>query len=128
MYDAGKIIIGLIIFVVLFTSPIWINLAGGASSAEPELEKAKGTDCVLPASEMKARHMDLLNQWRDDVVRRGERIHVAPNGRKYNMSLSKTCLDCHASKANFCDRCHSYLAVDPYCWSCHIFTEPKEVR
>jgi hypothetical protein len=40
------------------------------------------------------------------------------------MSLTRTCLDCHSNKAEFCDRCHTYMAVDPYCWDCHV--EPKE--
>ena len=30
---------------------------------------------------------------------------------------------CHANKAEFCDRCHNYAAVKPYCWDCHIDTK-----
>jgi hypothetical protein len=41
------------------------------------------------------------------------------------MSLSNTCLDCHSNKAEFCDRCHNYASVSPYCWDCHI-DNPKE--
>ena len=26
-------------------------------------------------------------------------------------------------KADFCDKCHTYASVKPYCWDCH--TEPK---
>jgi len=73
---------------------------------------------------MKANHMDLLNQWRDDVVRKGVRIYKAGNGRKFEMSLSNTCMNCHSNKSEFCDECHGYGGVDPYCWDCHI--EPEE--
>ena len=74
---------------------------------------------------MKAEHMQLLDVWRDSVVREGQRIYVNPEGKEFNMSLSNTCLDCHSNKAEFCDRCHHYASVRPYCWSCHI-ENPKE--
>ncbi|MGD8893899.1 MAG: menaquinol oxidoreductase, partial [Desulfobacterales bacterium] len=37
-----------------------------------------------------------------------------------------TCLDCHEEKAEFCDKCHNYASVSPYCWECHI--DPKETK
>jgi hypothetical protein len=64
--------------------------------------------------------MDLLMTWRDDVVRRNVRTWTAPNGKAYTASLSGTCLRCHANKAEFCDRCHTYAGVTPYCWDCHV--------
>ncbi len=70
-------------------------------------------------------HMDLLNEWRDTVVRKGERRYVSASGRAFDMSLTRTCMSCHTSKKEFCDSCHNYLAVVPYCWDCHV--EPKEV-
>jgi len=70
--------------------------------------------------------MDLLNQWRDDVVRRADRIHVGRDGKEYDKSLSRTCMSCHSNKTEFCDRCHNYAAVAPYCWECHV--EPREVQ
>jgi hypothetical protein len=33
-------------------------------------------------------------------------------------------MDCHSNKSKFCDQCHNYVDVDPFCWDCHI--EPKE--
>jgi len=73
---------------------------------------------------MRASHMDLLNQWRDDVVRVGNRDYKSTlTGKTFDMSLSRTCMDCHSNKADFCDRCHDFLSVDPYCWDCHV--EPK---
>ena len=79
--------------------------------------------CVLPVKEMRDRHHALLNDWKESVVRDGDSIYVANDGREYNMSLTGTCLDCHSNKAEFCDQCHSYVAVQPTCWNCHKLSE-----
>lgn len=127
MFDAGKVIVGLIIFLVLITFPTWYNVATGKATYVPELEKAvKGERCVADTAYMRANHMDLLNQWRDAVVRRGQRVYTAPDSARYNMSLTATCLDCHAEKSKFCDRCHDYMGVDPYCFDCHI--NPEDLK
>jgi hypothetical protein len=126
MYDSGKIIVGILIFIVLFTFPVWYNVAIGNPSAKPEIKLPEGkgkTECVKSANYMRTLHMDLLNEWRDEVVRNDVRYFTASNGKKYEMSLSNTCIDCHSDKAEFCDQCHNYLAVTPYCWDCHI--EPQ---
>ena len=78
------------------------------------------------ADYMRTLHMDLLNEWRDEVVREGARYYTASSGKKYEMSLSNTCIDCHSNKTEFCDQCHNYLAVTPYCWECHIEPELME--
>jgi hypothetical protein len=31
-----------------------------------------------------------------------------------------TCMQCHTSKKKFCDTCHAYASVTPYCWDCHL--------
>ena len=127
MYDAGKVIIGLIVFLALITFPTWYNVATGKADYVPELAKAtKGETCVADVEYMKASHMDMLNQWRDVVVREGKRVYTAPDGRKFNMSLTRTCLDCHTDYEGFCQKCHLYMGVDPYCWDCHII--PKELK
>ena len=124
MYDGGKIITGVVIFLVLVTFPFWGNL-GSAAYQRPELEKpAEAKKCVEDVNFMRGNHMQMLNQWRDFVVRDGKRVYIAKDGTEYNMSLSNTCLNCHADKTKFCDRCHNSLAVAPYCWDCHI-TDPK---
>jgi hypothetical protein len=69
---------------------------------------------------MRERHMALLIEWRDAVVRNNVRTYTAPDGRRYTISLTKTCLGCHTSKAEFCDRCHAFSGVSPYCWDCHV--------
>jgi len=130
MNDRGKIIFGLVVFIVIMTFPLWYNIANSKATYRPEPEiLTKGVpgkeQCVLPTLEMKEQHMNLLNRWRDTVVRDGKRVYASPDGRKMVMSLSHTCMDCHSNKADFCDRCHNYLAVSPYCWECHI--DPKEL-
>ncbi|MEJ2596461.1 MAG: sulfate reduction electron transfer complex DsrMKJOP subunit DsrJ [bacterium] len=123
MHNGVKIIIGLIIFILIITIPFTYNLiADNNTSGAPEREilPGAGDQCVRPVEYMKPFHMDLLNTWRDEVVREGERFTEGPNGKWIEKSLTNTCLDCHSNKENFCDRCHDYMAVDPYCWDCHI--------
>lgn len=127
MFDGWKVILGLIIFLAVVTFPLWYNASTGKATDVPEVEipvELAGQQCILDRESMRASHMDLLNEWRDDVVRRGDRIYEAPDGKKHVMSLQNTCMGCHQNKSAFCDRCHNYMAVTPYCWECHI--EPKE--
>lgn len=125
MTDAGKIVAGLVIFLIIVSSPMWYHLVSGSTPGAPKLEiPADLTNCVESVDYMRTFHMDLLNVWRDDVVREGDRIHVAPDGVEYDKSLSRTCMSCHSNKDEFCDRCHDYAGVKPYCWDCHV--EPRE--
>ena len=127
MHDGAKIAGGLVLFAAVMTSPFWYNALTAAPSAVPAVDPPPNgsKECVEARSYMRANHMDLLNEWREAVVREGERSYVSTtNGRAFEMSLSRTCLDCHVNKAEFCDRCHTFMAVAPDCWSCHV--EPKE--
>lgn len=128
MYDRKKVIAGLFIFLVMVTFPFWYNLGKAAPAPEVKLsEKAKAAkECVRPKEFMTGGHMQLLDVWRDTVVRNGKRIYVNESGKEYTMSLTNTCLDCHDQKTEFCDRCHNYASVRPYCWDCHI--DPKEKK
>lgn len=127
MYDGGKIIAGLIVFVGLVAFPFWYNV-GSASYTTPELKlpaKSKATACIEETKWMKAEHMQMLDTWRDQVVREGNRVYTSKmSGAHFEMSLQNTCMDCHDSKKDFCDKCHEAAAVAPYCWDCHI--APKE--
>ena len=125
MYDASKIVAGLAVFVVLATSPLWYNALSAASPEAPKLQQPTNgsTECVEATEYMRANHMDLLDQWRDTVVREDVRSYTSKAGKDYTMSLSDTCLDCHSNKEQFCDACHTYSAVDPYCWDCHVIPE-----
>jgi hypothetical protein len=130
MYDAGKILAGLAVFLIVLTFPFWYD---GFISAKPEVKpdpKIVTTEkqCVEPRAFMRDAHMTLLNQWRDDVVRREQRDFVSPDGRHFQKSLTGTCLKCHSNKAEFCDRCHTFMAVStPYCFECHVDPEDKKV-
>jgi len=121
MYDAGKIIPGLIIFLCLITFPGWYSLVKGEGIyvVEPEIV-TEGEQCVESAEYMRANHMYLLiDDWRETVVREGIRTYVSSDGKEYNMSLTETCMDCHSNRAEFCDKCHDYVGGKPNCWDCH---------
>ncbi len=126
MYDTGKIVGGLAVFVVLATSPLWYNALSAAPPDRPKLQLPTNgsTECVEATEYMRANHMDLLDTWRDTVVREDVRSYTSGlSGKSYTMSLSDTCLECHSNKAQFCDACHTYSAVTPYCWDCHVIPE-----
>ena len=127
MNSKALIVTGVVIFLLIVLFPFWYMRGKAAPAPEVELTpKAKAAQkCVRSTEYMQAEHMQLLDVWRDAVVREGKRIYVNPAGKEFNMSLSNTCLDCHSNKAEFCDRCHNYASVRPYCWSCHI-ENPKE--
>ena len=124
MYGKGRIIPSLLIFLGLMTFPIWYN--SGNARQVPNPEKPKNyRECVEETQYMRTTHMKLLNDWRDDILRSGgTRSGVTANGTEYVRSLQNGCMECHSSKKKFCDECHTYAAVKPYCWDCHI--EPKE--
>ena len=128
MNDKKKIITGLVVFMALFTLPFWWNHLKAAPAPELVLaeEAKKAGACILPKREMKGKHMEILDGWRNSVVRDGQRLYTAPDGKTYEMSLSNNCLECHTNKAEFCDRCHDYASVKPYCWDCHV--NPKEKK
>jgi cytochrome c len=75
---------------------------------------------------MRANHMKMLAAWRDEAVRNGNRLYAAKDGRTFEKSLTGTCIQCHANKEQFCDRCHNYVGAKPTCFSCHIV--PGEVK
>ena len=134
MYNGGKIIIGLIIFVGLVTFPFIFRGDKSAAKPDPKVDTAEilklpesERTCVESKDFMIREHMKLLNQWRDWVVRDGLTIYTSTaSGRQYTMSLQNTCMKCHSNKEHFCDECHNYAAVKPYCWDCHIAPKEKE--
>jgi hypothetical protein len=127
MYDKGKVLLGLAIFVVAALSIVGYNMSLGEKAAfrtDGNLgpEKPVGHEkCVKETAYMQTSHMVLLNQWRDEVIREGKReLVVTPAGEEVEKSLQNGCLSCHVSKVKFCDRCHEYANVAPYCWDCHL--------
>ncbi|MCF8055492.1 MAG: sulfate reduction electron transfer complex DsrMKJOP subunit DsrJ [Desulfocapsa sp.] len=125
MYNKGTIIPGLIFFVLFVTFPVWFQGLKAGDMPKPELPPGGEKQCVMPADYMRANHMQLLNEWRDNVLRDGNREILEINGKKYPKGLQMACMECHSRKEKFCDSCHTYAAVDPYCWDCHL--TPNEV-
>lgn len=120
MYNKGMVIAGLIIFVLLVTFPIWFNRLDAGPMPKPELPPGGEKECVAPAAVMRDTHMQLLNEWRDDVIRSSNREVIVIAGKEYGKSLQLACMKCHSNKEKFCDSCHDYAAVQPTCWDCHI--------
>ena len=115
------------ILAIAFTSLIAVSSAptfsgDGLRTAKPVIEIANPGKCVAPPDEMRRNHMEMLKHQRDRSLRQGIRGEPA--------SLN-ACIGCHASKKtgsvlggkeNFCESCHSYVAVKLDCWDCH---QPK---
>jgi hypothetical protein len=123
MYDGKYVIPGLIVFVALMTFPIWKNM--GNAGPVPKPEKPKGvTKCIDSTQFMRTSHMKVLDEWRNQVLRDGNRTPIEVEGVEYDRSLMNGCMKCHNEKKKFCDECHTYASVKPYCWDCHFV--PKE--
>lgn len=134
LYNGGKILIGLVVFLGFVAFPFYYNIGKVNAKVEPKIDTpvimqlAPGDKhCVQPKAFMRAEHMQLLNQWRDSAVREGNRIYTGMNGKQYYISLQNTCMNCHSNKKEFCDKCHNYMGVTPYCWNCHIAPKEKEL-
>jgi len=121
MRDRYVILAALVLFLGRVTSPFWYARASGMTAGGPDV-KLPATEqvCLMPTEYMRSSHMDLLMTWRDTVVREDRRTWTAPDGKTHTISLTGTCLRCHDNKAEFCDKCHDYAGVTPYCWDCHV--------
>jgi len=134
IYNKGPVFLGIAVFLALALFPFYNNFGKAVKPPEPktdtpeimEYEKLNGKkECVESKAFMRAEHMVLIYDWRDSVVRDMNRQYVSTaTGKRFNMSLQNGCMHCHSSKKKFCDECHNYLAVKPFCWDCHI--QPKE--
>ena len=76
-----NMIIGLVIFAVLVTVPFWSAILSPANGAAPEvsldtpaINQMADAKCVEDVEWMRAHHMDLLNDWKVEVVREGTRV------------------------------------------------------
>ncbi len=134
IYDKGPVFLGIVVFLALALFPFYNNFGKTNKKPDPktdtpeimEYEKLNGKkECVESKAFMRAEHMVVLNDWRDGVVRDAYRGYISTaNGKRFNMSIQNGCMKCHSSKKKFCDECHNYMAVKPFCWDCHI--QPKE--
>lgn len=125
MYDAGRVYLGLAIFIGIFAFGFYYSLGTAAPQPKPsidtpEINKMLKKQCVEDTEFMRTTHMKLLVEWRDEALRNGNRTYVNSRGEKIKISLQNTCMKCHSNKKDFCDRCHTYAMTAPYCWDCHI--------
>lgn len=111
--------------IVLVAALAFASALAGAADApasrvvKPAVDAAQGDKCVADTEYMRRNHMKLLLHQRDETVHAG----VRPR----DTSLER-CIACHASKQtssvvgndrNFCQGCHSYVAVKIDCFECH---------
>ena len=89
LYDVGKILIGILVFAAIAAFPFYYNIGRVNAKPEPkvdtpaiqEWEKQYGKkECVESKEFMRAEHMQLLNNWRDAVVRQGHRGYTSGMG------------------------------------------------
>ena len=127
MYNAKAVIIGIVIFVAVFSSPFWTSWIGQDYTKTGVVLPAGEKECIEDTEFMRAQHMRLLDEWRDQALREENRVYEsALYGKKWVISLQNTCLKCHSNYAEFCEKCHVANSVYPYCWTCHIIpTEGK---
>ena len=103
LYNAKAVTVGIVAFLVVCTSPFWAGF-GSSDYTSPKVSLPKDAkECIEDTAFMKAEHMQLLNEWRDQALRQGNRVYVAKNGKKWNISLKNTCLKCHNEYEQFCD-------------------------
>lgn len=138
MYNKGKVVSFLAIFLAISTFPFWKNtgkntvFSTGSGSKEnfrmpaPNINPALAyalksgvSGCVEERAFMRARHMKLLDNWRNEVVRENKKEYINVKGERFDKSLTGTCLKCHSNKEEFCDSCHDSAGVKPYCFDCH---------
>jgi len=98
--------------------PLLLTLIGTAARGRPALgpePAAAGPSCLLRPITMRYQHMTYLRELREQVVRRGDRSALGPEGQ---LGISG-CGNCHVDQAAFCDRCHSAAGVNLDCFLCH---------
>jgi hypothetical protein len=117
MRDGGRIVGALFVLAVAVAVPGWLFLGRGQSMERPATPKNGA--CVEPVDQMRRSHPALLADWRQRVVRTGDRVYHGSDGKDVRISLTGTCLGCHGSAAEFCNKCHAQTAVALSCWQCH---------
>jgi hypothetical protein len=136
IYNGGPIYLGILVFLAIALFPFYNNFGKTNKPPEPKTdtpeilkyqeEHGGKKECVEPKEFMRAEHMVVLNNWRDAVVREDNRGYLSSINKRWNMSLQNECMRCHSNKKKFCDECHNYMAVKPFCWDCHIQPVEKE--
>ncbi len=141
MNSRVNVIFGLVIAIVVLTLPFWYALAQPkAARKAPAMPRPTNSDRCIE-EDMRARHMQVIDEWRNTVVRDGvAEPYKAADGNEYERSLTKTCLmQCHSTEdqpktdeagnvlpvqERFCQECHEYANIRPNCWDCHLKGSP----
>ncbi len=97
MYDRGKIILGLILFVAAAMFPIWANLATARTADKPGLKPVE--PYVDPSLTPPTYHLP-LKKWRANHLR----------SVKKGARTRYECVLCHEPPRH-CNRCHRYMGV-----------------
>ncbi|WP_143814746.1 hypothetical protein [Magnetofaba australis] len=104
----------LMLILALCVGLFGVQAFADVHSDSVKLETPKGDACIRDTAWMKRNHMNLLMHKRVETVREGVRMP--------SESLLQ-CQQCHEHRAQFCDKCHAYVAVKPNCFSCHVYPE-----
>lgn len=109
------------ISVVIILLPLGYSVVYSAFSQGAPLPEGPDTEgfCLndVPRKHMRFHHMDLLKDLRDEMVRDGKG-KVEFFGKTRQVELGQ-CWDCHASRKEFCNRCHEPVNLYPDCFRCH---------
>ncbi len=113
------------IFAAVILLPIGLSAIGLDLTRDPEMPDVflesvdpQWENCIRDSTEMRFRHMDVLKEIRDKVIRYGIRDEVTLAG----------CGDCHPNRDRFCDRCHAAASVTLDCFGCHYYPESSSER
>ena len=69
LYNAKAVTVGIVAFLVVCTSPFWAGF-GSSDYTSPKVSLPKDAkECIEDTAFMKAEHMQLLNEWRDQALR-----------------------------------------------------------
>ncbi|MBW2526688.1 MAG: sulfate reduction electron transfer complex DsrMKJOP subunit DsrJ [Deltaproteobacteria bacterium] len=137
MQDGPKIMGGLAVFVAVAGFPFWLSFAQSPQDRNqdgtPDYKAVPATPtteggCIEETAYMRASHMQILDEWRNDAVRYQHRTYESiKDQRVWDKSLSRTCMSCHTNQEAFCGECHTFLGVEPRCWECHVPPESDQV-
>ena len=107
MYNAKAVILGILVFAVLFSTPFWANFGGTKDYKRPAIVLPQNEkECVEPVEFMRAEHMYLLNEWRDQALRYENRTYVSSTGKKWTISLQNTSLNTNSKNEENCNNSH----------------------
>jgi hypothetical protein len=107
-----KLVVAIPVAIILLPLALSLVLGVCAQGPKPFLEIDKKHDkCVRDTKYMRFRHMHLLKEVRDDVVREGKNSDIELDN----------CKKCHPRRERFCNRCHDAVNLNPDCFVCHHY-------